>query len=229
MIRCWCMAAMMLLTTMTGSFGVFRYGEPSSMIGYEAVRCFRVDYAGAPMNNVGVFNDKNAVQLKAAQRYGLREVAESRTEVARHFDEMVKIGTCENYLLCQLDYSVPYLMPNASAELDTIGAKFRRALAKHGLPQYRIEVTSVLRTREDVRNLISSGNKNATMRSCHCYGTTFDIGYDHYDKRQLSLKYSTPDDLTKVLAEVLYEERRAGRIYVKYELGETCFHITVRR
>ena len=35
-----------------------------------------------------------------------------------------------------------------------------------------------------------------------------------------------PYELTKVLAEVLRDERDAGRILVKYEKKEHCFHIT---
>ncbi|MBP9992118.1 MAG: hypothetical protein KBS73_01585 [Bacteroidales bacterium] len=37
-----------------------------------------------------------------------------------------------------------------------------------------------------------------------------------------------PFELTKVLGEVLRDRRNAGKIPVKYERKEHCFHITVR-
>ena len=37
-----------------------------------------------------------------------------------------------------------------------------------------------------------------------------------------------PDMLKMVLAEVLYDLRKAERCYVKYELKQGCFHITAR-
>lgn len=38
----------------------------------------------------------------------------------------------------------------------------------------------------------------------------------------------TQDNLKLVLGQVLLNEQRAGRIYVKYEWQQACFHITCR-
>jgi hypothetical protein len=85
-----------------------------------------------------------------------------------------------------------------------------------------------LRTQADVSFLQKSGNVNATSNSCHCYGTTFDLAYYRYDKVTRTNEYMHEDNLKLVLGQVLLNEQRAGRIYVKYEKKQACFHITVR-
>ena len=99
-----------------------------------------------------------------------------------------------------------------------------------GIPLHQIIVTSILRTDEDVANL-QKVNRNATENSCHRYGTTFDICYNRY--KTVSTKAEPRrqvrnDTLKWVLAEVLRDKREAGRCYVKHEVKQGCFHITVR-
>ena len=109
--------------------------------------------------------------------------------------------------------------------LQDIGRTFMDSLQVKGLPLHRIVVTSVLRTEEDVTRLRRS-NHNATEQSCHLYGTTFDINYNLYNAEK---RKSAPDDKLKfVLSEVLDDLRQQGRCYIKYEVRQPCFHITVR-
>ena len=172
------------------------------------------------------FNDVQDIQMRAAKKYGLQRPPKTRTNVPTN--NLAKIGSNDAFVLRSLTQSVPYLRPNAAKELESMGLRFQDELASRGLPRYRFEVTSVLRTEEDVRSLRASGNKNASANSCHSYGTTFDISYIHYTKSEQSNNYVTADGLTKILAKVLREEQEAGRIYVKYERAQSCFHITVR-
>ena len=96
------------------------------------------------------------------------------------------------------------------------------------MPHYRFYVTSVLRTQEDIRYLQRSGNINSVTQSCHCYGTTFDLAYMRYDKVTRTRDYMHEDNLKLVLGQVLLNHQRAGKIFVKYEAKQSCFHITVR-
>ena len=73
-----------------------------------------------------------------------------------------------------------------------------------------------------------AGNPNASDNSAHCYGTTFDISYTRYFREKETDEFMQPFELTKVLGEVLRDHRNAGKILVKYEKKEHCFHITVR-
>jgi hypothetical protein len=92
-------------------------------------------------------------------------------------------------------------------------------------------VTSVLRTEEDVARL-RRFNGNATENSCHLYGTTFDICYNRYetveDPDGPRRREVRNDTLKYVLSEVLRDMRQQGRCYIKYEVKQGCFHMTVR-
>ena len=153
------------------------------------------------------FPDSNAVQLESANKNGVNVVAD------RH------------------DSSIPYLVPRAAVLLQDIGRNFLDSLQVKKIPLHKIMVNSVLRTQEDVRKL-QMHNRNATTKSCHLYGTTFDISYTRF--KTVSNPDSEPrravqnDTLKYVLSEVLRDLRLSGRCYVKYEVHQSCYHITVR-
>lgn len=176
------------------------------------------------------FGDLNATQLKAARAFGVPPVA-SREEAEQMKSKLVRIAGNDRYAVDSLTHSIPYLVPRASALLDTIGANFLDSLAAKGLNPNRILVTSVLRTEEDVKRL-RRRNVNASKNSCHAYGTTFDISWRRFvkveDEGGRPLQDVGADTLKMVLAEVLRDVRRADKCYVKYELKQGCFHITVR-
>lgn len=176
------------------------------------------------------FGDLNAIQLKAARAFGVAPVA-SREEAERMKSKLVMIAGNDWYAVDSLTHSIPYLVPRASALLDTIGANFLDSLAAKGLNPNRILVTSVLRTGEDVKRL-RRRNVNASKNSCHAYGTTFDVSWRRFvkveDEDGRPLQDVGADTLKMVLAEVLRDVRRADKCYVKYELKQGCFHITVR-
>lgn len=173
-----------------------------------------------------IFADMQDVHIEAARKFGLESAPETRQSVEDMKRSLVRIEENKYYTISDLSHSVPYLRPNAAKELMTIGKQFQEALKEKGLPKYRIIVTSVLRTEEDVKNLRKS-NTNASKDSAHRYGTTFDIWYADYDRISYKSKMDQ-SDLRKVLAEVLQKEQEAGRIYVKYEASQHCFHITTR-
>ena len=176
------------------------------------------------------FGDLNDVQLKSAKAIGIRPIA-SREEARNLGDRLDEIGPCELYGMDSLTHSIPYLVPKASELLDTIGANFLDSLACKGLSPNRVIVTSVTRTKEDVKRLRRT-NGNASMNSCHFYGTTFDISWKRFEKVEdpdgRPMQDVSADTLKLVLSEVLRDLRKADRCYVKYELKQGCFHITAR-
>lgn len=187
-----------------------------------------VSYPGRTFSYKQRFNDLQSKQEKAAKAIGLSCVPQNRQQAARMRGELALIKTNDNYIVDSLTHSIPYLVPAAAAELERIGEGFADILQRNGLPHYRFYVTSVLRTKDDVKRLQKSGNINATSQSCHCYGTTFDLAYFRFDKVTRTREYMHQDNLKLVLGQVLLNEQRAGRIYVKYEWKQACFHITVR-
>lgn len=191
--------------------------QPTEIVSIEGIS--NINYAKE-------FADMQNLQIAAAKKYGLKNPPNSRKDIDKK--ATVEIETCESFKLDKLTHSAPYLVPTAAREIEKIGNKFRTILKDHNLPEYKIIVTSVLRTKEDVKRLQKSGNPNASSNSAHCYGTTFDISYIRFYKCGLFGKSLSSETLKMVLANVLKSERDEGRIYVKYEKMQKCFHITCR-
>ena len=187
-----------------------------------------VAYPGRTFSYKDKFRDTQAKQEHAAKALGLATPPQNRQEAAKMRSRLTLIQTNENFIVDSLTHSIPYLVPAAAAELESIGREFADILQRNGLPHYRFYVTSVLRTKDDVKHLQKSGNINATTNSCHCYGTTFDLAYYRYDKVTRTREYMHEDNIKLVLGQVLLNHQRAGKIYVKYEHKQACFHITVR-
>lgn len=172
-----------------------------------------------------IFNDNNDIQLAAARINGIDHPFNKRDDFANH-PKLLYMQPCALYDIAKLTHSLPYLVPSARVLLDDIGLLFRSKVSdKYPGADYRIIVTSLLRTEEDIRRL-RRRNRNATEKSCHRYGTTFDIAYARYDKGE---GRAVNDGILKhILAETLYELRQQGRCFVIYERRQRCFHITVR-
>ena len=155
----------------------------------------------------------------------------NRADAEKRHKELVYIGANPFFCVDKLKRSTPYLVPRAANLLNDIGQSFMDSLAIKGIPLHKCIVTSVLRTREDVERLRTT-NRNATENSCHLYGTTFDICYNRYtrvnDPEGKQMKATSNDTLKWVLSEVLRDMRVANRCYIKYEVKQGCFHITVR-
>lgn len=172
-----------------------------------------------------VFNDKNDIQLVAAQSLGINPIY-SLKDAYNVNRSLRKIESCDDFLVDSLTHSMPYLVPEAADLLHEIGKAFTDTIMARGGQRCQIIVTSVLRTENNI-NKLKRRNVNASASSCHMYGTTFDISWIRFN-------YCDPDyimyieDLKNILAEVLYDLREQGRCYVKYERKQSCFHITAR-
>lgn len=174
------------------------------------------------------FNDSNHVQLEAARAIGITPI-EDETDILALRRPLVRIESCREFYLDRLTHSYPYLVPEAALLLHDIGAAFNDSLARRGGGNYRIKVTSVLRTPTTVKRL-RRVNRNATGESTHSYATTFDISYSKFICDSIgSAPARTFEDLKNLLAEVLDDMRRRGRCFVKFEYKQSCFHITARK
>lgn len=176
------------------------------------------------------FPDTNTVQLSAATKWGVSPVINREDAEARK-RELVYIGSNPFYHVDPLYSSIPYLVPRAAVLLQDIGQAFYDSLYVKGVPLHKMIVTSVLRSQEDVVKL-RRRNGNATENSCHLYGTTFDICYNRYktveDPNGPHRRAVRNDTLKWVLSEVLRDMRQQNRCYIKYEVKQGCFHMTVR-
>lgn len=184
-----------------------------------------------PGGYVENFPDIQEVQYPSAVRWGISPMHD-RSEFERYRDQLVYVGTNPYiHLDEQMTRSIPYLVPRASDLLEHLGKAFMDSLYSKRIPLHKFVVSSVLRTEADVAKL-SVHNVNATERSCHLFGTTFDISYNRYytvsSPDGPARRAVRDDSLKMVLSEVLRDARSEGRCYVRYERLQPCFHITVR-
>ena len=174
------------------------------------------------------FKDLNDVQLATAQSLGIPKI-EDRQAAAERLSGVVFVGDNPYYGVKELTHSIPYLIPRAAICLEEIARAFMDSCITKGVPMHKIVLTSVLRTEKDVRRLRRI-NLNASENSCHQYGTTFDISYNHFIPIESPTAPATSSNkLKQILAEVLEDQHQLGTCYIKYEhLRSACFHITAR-
>ncbi len=186
-------------------------------------RIFSVPHFG------NTFPDQQDVQILAANQHGVTPV-QNREEAEHSKGKLVYVGSNPFFYVDKLNNSIPYLVPKASVLLQDIGRAYFDSLQIKGIPLHKIIVTSILRTKDDVAKL-RTRNGNATENSCHLYGTTFDICYNRYKQIQTKnqpRRQVQNDTLKWVFSEVLRDFRNKNRCYIKYEVHQGCFHITVR-
>lgn len=190
----------------------------------KAIGTIRVDY----------FKDLNKLHLKYAKANGIKGFKSNKdfNENIKKYvadDDLVKIETCDYYVVDKLTHSHPYLTPDAAKLLEDIGKRFQEKLEEHNLKKRYYQITSLLRTGESQRKLGRS-NVNASENSSHLYGTTFDITYARvFRKPKLQENLEIEDGpAIKLLSEAIGELRKEKRCVVVTERKERCFHITVR-
>jgi len=141
---------------------------------------------------------------------------------------MEEITTNDYYEVEELTHSIPFLVPEAAELLEEIGRNFQDSLTNHNASIYKIKVTSITRTVDDIKKL-RKRNLNSSLNSAHQYGTTFDVSWNRFVKIDETDTLSIPkEDLKMVLAMVLRDLQKADRCYVKHERKQGCFHITAR-
>lgn len=153
----------------------------------------------------------------------------SRDDTAKYKKKIVKLESeTKLYRIDKLTHSIPFLVPKAVDLLTDICTNFRDSLVNKDMPLYKPIITSITRTRDDIKKL-SKRNINASENSVHQYATTVDIAWTRFDKVDKKDERTRDDgQLKAVLGQVLHDLRQDGRCYIKHERKQSCFHITVR-
>ena len=176
------------------------------------------------------YDDYNDTQIPAAEKYGITPIADRQTQF-ESVKELEKVESDDSTLIIEpLTHSVPYLTHNAKVLLMEITHRFQDSLAARGDRPYCIHVTSMLRTLNDVKNLVKRNN-NATEKSAHCYATTFDIAHNNFYPSKKFDKAPGKDlsqkELKYLLGHILYRLRMQKKCWVLMEENQKCYHITV--
>lgn len=124
----------------------------------------------------------NADHVARGQALGVRPPRDTAAVNALvQAGELVRLpDSTRHWVVRELDQSLPYVTPDMREALEELGERFHARLSRAGLPPFRFEISSALRT-GDLQQLLRSRNANAaTTRSSHEFGTTVDIAYNEF-------------------------------------------------
>lgn len=214
-------AAIALLDSVVGDTLPGLWDQPEPMPDDECIR-LELHYPGGTLRSL--FRDSNYLHYAVAERIGIAPISPD-TVVLPPKSHLVPVKSSRNIYIDELRHSYPYLIPEAKELLEEIGQRFHDTLKSRGDSEYRLKVTSLLRTRQTV-NRLRRVNRASTDSSAHLFGTTFDICYTYFPYTMGT--HRSAGDLKNLLAEILYDLRKENRCYVIFERKQGCFHITVR-
>lgn len=199
-------------------------GTPADTMPDDSCIRMHINPIGGPIRTV--LRDSNYMHYGVADMLGIKPInTDADAWLLRR--PLLRMHSCREFYIAELSHSYPYLVPEASQLLHEIGAAFNDSLKSRGGGDYRLKVTSLLRTAGSVRKL-RRVNRAAVDMSAHQFGTTFDISYTRFMLVNPNGIHRTQEDLKNLLAEVILDFRNADRCYVIYEHRSGCFHITTR-
>jgi hypothetical protein len=197
----------------------------------------------------------NAENVARARQLGVRPA--DSAALARAIDEgglVLLEDSTDHWVVRELGASIPYVTPDARALLVTLAERFQERLATMGLPSYRFEISSVLRTAAGQAALRQRNENAAAGVSSHEFGTTVDIAYSGYaaparlpadlvpadaaDRAALEavaravlerMAARKSRELQAILGEVMTEAQDRGDVLVTLERLQPVYHITVAR
>lgn len=210
-----------------------------------------------PQQEAALRRFDNDAQLVAARRLGIpANTARQSVEQLAAGGRMVRLAdSTDHWVVRKLDHSSPYLTRDGAAALREIAERFQRALTRRGLPEYRLEVTSALRSAEDQAALRTANVNAAAGESTHQFGTTFDVAYSAFaPPADPIVAPSAPEaawlephlawiagalaetvaarrsrELMAILGSVLLEMQGEGKVMVTLERLQPVYHVTVAR
>lgn len=197
-----------------------------------------------------------SAQLARARSLGVRPSDESELEALAREGRLVALDDSSRYwILRDLRASRALVTPDTKALLERLGARFQERLADMGIPPYRLEITSALRSAADQARLRQRNVNAARGTSTHEFGTTVDVAYSAFappaelpadllpggpgwlrpyqDAIARSVLESVSArksrELKAVLGEVLTEAQSEGLVLVTLERLQPVYHMTVGR
>jgi hypothetical protein len=209
-----------------------------------------------PAQETALRRHGNDQQLARARQLGVRPADSAHIARLTAEGTLVRLqDSTELWAVRRLEHSQPYVTPDVVVLLERIGTRFHDQLTRRGLPRYRLEITSVLRTPEAQADLRRTNINAAAGASTHEYATTLDIAYSSF-AAPATVPAATPADapawlqsqlervtaailetaaarksreLQAILGIVLLEMQSAGDVMVTLERQQPVYHLTVAR
>ena len=164
------------------------------------------------------FPDVVAVQEKAYRNERIKKQQTFKGLDRLHAKgELSEIASNEYYLVEDMPFARPYVMPKVVDFLNELSLQYKEELDKKGISYYPFSITSATRSIESA-NELAEENNIARKNSHHLLGKTLDISYKKFGgnkERQLAF------------IDALKSLRESGKCYVIYEI-KGALHLTVR-
>ena len=197
----------------------------------------------------------NASHVARARALGVRVADRVARDSLVAAGRLVQLEDSTAHWIVRPGTSPTYMVPEVPALLEQLGRRFQERLAEMGLPPYRIEVTSALRTSERQARLRGRNPNAAAGVSSHEFGTTVDLSYAAFappaerppeilarvpaelaphvgrivDLALESVSARKSRELGAIFSRVLMEAQSEGLALVIYERQQTVYHLTVGR
>lgn len=198
---------------------------------------------------------RNASHVASAQSLAVRVGTSAERDSLVASGRLVALDDSTQFWIVRRGSSPAHVVPAMRTLLEVIGTRFHDRLAEMGLPPYRIEVTSALRTSERQARLRRSNSNAAVGVSSHEFGTTVDLSYAAFappadppadiladvpteltphlermvDLALESVSARKSRELGAIFSRVLLEAQDEGLALVIYERQQTIYHLTVAR
>jgi hypothetical protein len=198
---------------------------------------------------------QNGAHVAAARSLGVRVDSEATRDSLLATGRLIELEDSTRFWIVRGGSSPAQIVPDLRVLLGLLGERFQARLAQIGLPPYRIEVTSALRTSQRQERLRASNANAAAGVSSHEFGTTVDVSYAAFAppaERPAQLLAGVPSELHPhmerivdlalesvsarksrelgaIFSQVLREAQAEGLALVLYERQQTVYHLTVAR
>ena len=197
----------------------------------------------------------NAAHVARARALGVRVVSEAASDSLLATGRLVQLEDSTHHWIVRRGTSPALVVPHVRTLIEVLATRFQERLAGMGLPPYRLEVTSALRTSERQEQLRRSNSNAAAGVSSHEFGTTVDLSYAAFappadppgeiltsvptefaphlerivDLALESVSARKSRELGAIFSQVLREAQAEGLALVIYERQQTVYHLTVAR
>jgi hypothetical protein len=198
---------------------------------------------------------QNGAHVARARSLAVRVDSETTRDSLLAVGRLITLEDSTVHWIVRGGSSPAHVVPDLRELLEIVGRRFHERLAEIGLPPYRLEVTSALRTAERQARLRATNTNAAAGVSSHEFGTTVDVSYAAFAppaERPAEIFQRTPNELRPhverivdlafesvsarksreigtIFSDVLHEAQAEGLALVIYERQQTVYHLTVAR
>ena len=187
-------------------------------------RLSRFKMVHAPLGYTGPLQDSIDQHLKEATCWNIHTGSSLPFDKLSHTELGLEyIESTNTYSVGWMQYSVPFLFPEAQEILTEIAQDFQNSISKQSLPKYKLRVTSLIRSKMAQKRL--TGNELPTP---YWYGYTFSISHHNFIKINIARDDIDGKILKDTFEKVLTQKRAENKILVHSDKESTFLTITLR-